>query len=291
MLRIAVTGLKGQLAESLAERAQAAGTIAVVRLGRPALDLAHPADFARTIGAAKPDVVVNAAAYTAVDRAESEPEATFAINRDGAGAVATAAAALGLPLIHVSTDYVFDGSKETPYREDDTPAPTGVYGASKLAGEQAVRQAQPRHIIMRTAWVYSPFGHNFLKTMLRLAAERDEIRVVDDQLGNPTSALDLADSVLAAAHLMVVRDDMAGTFHVAGRGEASWAQFAAHIMETSRRMGGPSARITAITTRDYPTPTRRPQNSRLDCSKFEQIIGKPLPDWQSSSAACIARLL
>ncbi|TIU32042.1 MAG: dTDP-4-dehydrorhamnose reductase, partial [Mesorhizobium sp.] len=189
-MRLVVTGRDGQVAASLLEAGQAAAGVEVIAIGRPQLDLARPDTVIEAIAAAKPDIVVSAAAYTAVDQAEDEPDLAFAVNAVGAGKVAQAASRLGVPVIHLSTDYVFDGTKDAAYVETDATAPRSVYGASKLAGEQAVASANPHHLILRTAWVYSPFGKNFVKTMLRLAADRDEIAVVADQWGNPTSALD-----------------------------------------------------------------------------------------------------
>ncbi|RUV09947.1 dTDP-4-dehydrorhamnose reductase, partial [Mesorhizobium sp. M7A.T.Ca.TU.009.01.3.1] len=194
-MRLVVTGRDGQVAASLLEAGQAAAGVEVIAIGRPQLDLARPDTVIEAIAAAKPDIVVSAAAYTAVDQAEDEPDLAFAVNAAGAGEVAQAASRLGVPVIHLSTDYVFDGTKDAAYVETDATAPRSVYGASKLAGEQAVASANPRHLILRTAWVYSPFGKNFVKTMLRLAADRDEIAVVADQWGNPTSALDIADAI------------------------------------------------------------------------------------------------
>src|ERR1700757_3481567 len=201
-MRIAVTGKAGQVVTSLKERGALLGH-EIVAVGRPELDLARPETIAPVLRAAKPDVVVSAAAWTAVDKAEAEREAAFAANVGGAGAVAAAAAALGVPLIHLSTDYVFDGTKQAPYVETDPVAPLGVYGASKEAGERAVLAAHPGAVILRTAWVYSPFGANFVKTMLRLAETREEVGVVADQRGNPTSALDIADGVIALAERLV----------------------------------------------------------------------------------------
>jgi len=201
-MRIAVTGQAGQVVTSLIERGQAAGH-EVIAIGRPALDLADPASVVRALEAAKPDAIVSAAAYTAVDKAETESDLAHAVNGAGAGAVAQAAKALGVPLIHISTDYVFDGTLDRPYRESDPTGPTGVYGASKLAGEQAVLATHDDSAVLRVAWVYSPFGSNFVKTMLRLAADRDALSVVADQVGNPTSALDIADAILLVATNMV----------------------------------------------------------------------------------------
>lgn len=269
----------------------ASGRGEVVLAGRPELDLAAPMNVAKVIEKLAPDVVINAAAYTMVDRAESERDLAFAINRDGARAVAMATAELGLPLVHLSTDYVFRGDKESSYVEDDAPNPQSVYGLSKLAGEEAVAAVQPRHTIVRTAWVYSSFGTNFVKAMLRLAQTKDKIGVVADQLGNPTSALDLADGLMAMASRMAADSQFSGVYHVTGGGETSWFGFARHIFEISRGMGGPSAEVYPIATADYPTAARRPLNSRLDCSKFARDLGLTLPQWRPASAACIAELL
>ncbi len=293
-MRIVVTGGPGQLVLSLLERG-AARDVEIIAVGPPELDLSAPDDervFA-ALAAAHPDVIVNAAAHTAVDKAESERELAFAINADGAGAVARAAARLGVPLVHVSTDYVFSGDKPEPYTEGDAPAPTGVYGASKLAGEQAVLASGADAAILRTAWVYSPFGANFIKTMLRLAETRDELGVVADQRGNPTSALDLADAVLTVAGNLKsgAAPELRGVFHATGSGEASWADFAEAIFAAAAAQGGRSARVKRITTAEYPTPARRPANSRLDCSRLAQCHGVRLPDWHGSTAAVVVRLV
>lgn len=290
-MRIAVTGKTGQVVTSLIERAGKGVTI--IPLGRPEMDLANQATIAPALAAARADVVVSAAAYTAVDRAESEAEAAFAVNATGAGGVAAAASALGLPLIHISTDYVFDGSKSEAYCEGDPVAPLGVYGASKLAGEQAVIKNAPDAVILRTAWVYSPFGANFVKTMLRLAETRDELGVVADQIGNPTSALDIADAVLAIAQRLCREPAQAprGTFHMTGGGEASWADLAEAIFAISAECGGPSARVRRISTADYPTPAARPANSRLDATRLHQSYGLRLPDWRASLASTVTRLV
>jgi len=293
-LRLAVTGNSGQLASSLIEAGARAG-VEIIPIGRPQLDLAgSAASIAAALAAAAPDLIVSAAAYTAVDRAETERELAFAVNATGAGAVATAAASLGVPIIHISTDYVFDGSKSTPYVEADLTAPLGVYGASKLAGEQAVAAATPNHAILRTAWVYSPFGNNFLRTMLRLAGDRDELRVVADQHGNPTSALDLAEAILTVArNLLAAPGDgnLRGVFHATGSGEASWAEFAAAIFQNSAALGGPHAKVTPIPATAYPTPAARPANSRLDNTRLNTAHGVRLPDWRQSTEQVVTRLL
>ena len=292
-MRIAVTGKDGQVVRSLIERGALAGHD-IGPLGRPELDLADGADaIIAAIEAAQPEVIVSAAAYTAVDKAEAEHDLAFAINETGAAAVAAGAHRLGVPLIHLSTDYVFDGVKRDPYAETDQTGPTGVYGASKLAGEHAVLAAHDNVAILRTAWVFSPFGANFVKTMLRLARERDEVAVVADQRGNPTSALDIADGIIAVAANLAAGDDpgQRGIFHMAGSGEASWAEFAEAIFEASAAAGGPSARVKPIGTADYPTPAKRPANSRLAGGKLALEHGVRLPDWRQSTANIVARLI
>ncbi|MBZ9940481.1 dTDP-4-dehydrorhamnose reductase [Mesorhizobium sp. BR1-1-13] len=292
-MRLVVTGREGQVAASLLEAGRGREDVEVVAIGRPQLDLARPGTVIEAITAAKPDIVVSAAAYTAVDQAEDEPELAFAVNAAGAGEVAQAAARLGVPVIHLSTDYVFDGTKDGPYLETDATAPIGVYGASKLAGEEAVASANPRHLILRTAWVYSPFGKNFVKTMLRLAGDRDEIPVVADQWGNPTSALDIADAILHAAARLHRNEDFAawGIYHLAGTGETNWSGFARYILDTSGGLGGPSARVRDIAAKDYPTKARRPANSRLSSAKFASVFGWSAPVLQKSAREVIRRLL
>src|SRR6202046_459850 len=228
-MRIAVTGSKGQVATSLLERGRAKAE--VVALGRPAFDLTDRGAVLAGLDAARPPVEIDAAAYTAGDKAETEEPAAVRVNGDGAGHVAEAAARLGVPLLHLSTDYVFDGALDRPYREDDPTAPAGAYGRSKLAGEKRVAERCENSVILRTAWVYSPFGANFVRTMLRLNETRDEVGVVADQCGNPTSALDIADALVAIA--AKVKDDsspaLRGVFHMTGSGEATWADFAEAI--------------------------------------------------------------
>ncbi|WP_332699437.1 dTDP-4-dehydrorhamnose reductase [Devosia sp.] len=292
-MRLVVTGKSGQVATALAERGRAAG-IAVIAVGRPEFDLSQAEDAETVLSQAKPDVVVSAAAYTAVDRAETDADAAWAINATAPGHLAAAAARLGVPIVHLSTDYVFEGSKPTPYVETDTTGPLGVYGASKLGGEQAVARATDDYAILRTAWVYSPFGNNFLKTMLRLGADRPELRVVDDQVGNPTSALDIADAVIGVARNLMARPDEAslrGIFHMTGSGEGSWADFACEIFARSAELGGPSPRVTRIATADYPTPARRPANSRMSSALLAKVHGIVMPDWKRSTADTVKRLV
>jgi dTDP-4-dehydrorhamnose reductase len=291
MMRIAVTGSRGQVATSLLERAGLRAE--VVALGRPAFDLADRPTVLAGLDAARPDVVVNAAAYTGVDKAEAEEATAVRVNAEGAGNVAEAAARLGVPLLHLSTDYVFDGALDRPYREDDPTGPTGAYGRSKLAGEKLVAERCEDSVILRTAWVYSPFGANFVRTMLRLNETRDEVGVVADQRGNPTSALDIADALLTVA-TRVKNDDssaLRGVFHMTGSGEATWADFAEAIFQEAAARGRRLTHVKRIATAEYPTPARRPANSRLDNEKLTRVYGLRLPEWRQSVAECCDHLL
>jgi dTDP-4-dehydrorhamnose reductase len=291
-IRIAVTGKHGQVVRALVEAGPALG-IEVITVGRPELDLAVSKTVQPVLTAAEPDLVVNAASYTAVDKAEQEPEQANAVNATGAGAVAAAACVLGVPLIHLSTDYVFDGSKPTPYVEEDPVTPSNVYGASKLAGEQAVAAATPNHVILRTAWVYSPFGKNFVRTMLALAQCRNEVRVVADQHGCPTYAPDIAVAIVAIAQNLLNKPDdhrLRGLFHLAGSEETSWADFAAAIFDFVAANGMHKPLVIPIPSVDYPTAAYRPKNSRLDCSKLERLHGVLLPSWRASLTTCLKHL-
>ncbi|MFH0343379.1 MAG: dTDP-4-dehydrorhamnose reductase [Chromatiales bacterium] len=293
-MKIAVTGLRGQVVTSLLERSLYWADIEIVPLGRPELDLSDAETIVPALAQAEPDIIVSAAAYTAVDRAATEERQAFAVNGAAPGVIAGAATTLSVPLIHLSTDYVFDGGKAGSYAETDATNPLGVYGASKFAGEQAVAAGTEDHVILRTAWVYSPFGHNFLKTMLRLARERHELRVVEDQLGNPTSAMDIADAVLSIARQLMANPNSAalrGIFHMTGAGDASWADFASEILSVSANAGGPVAAVHPIRSSEYPTLAPRPMNSRLCCDKFADAYGLRLPDWRISTADVVARLL
>lgn len=290
-MRMFVTGATGQIVTALRE---GAGECEVITVGRPRLDLADPPSIAPVIAARRPDIVVNAAAYTAVDQAESDWAAALAINGEGAGAVARAAAGIGVPVIHISTDYVFDGTKTSPYGETDPVAPVNAYGRSKLAGEEAVAAANADHVILRTAWVYAAEGKNFLRTMLRLAETRPDIGVVADQRGVPNYAPDLAAAIMAVARNMIAhpaRKDMRGIFHLSAAGSVSWADFAQEIFRQSALRGGPSAAIKPLTTADYPTPARRPANSRLDSAKLQRVHDVSLPDWRDAVARCMDRIL
>ena len=247
-------------------------------------DLARPEELQATVRVLKPDVIVNAAAYTAVDRAESEPDAARAINAEAPGGLATVCAELGARLVHYSTDYVFDGSGDRRWREDDPTGPLCVYGSTKLEGERRIRASGCRHLILRTSWVYAQRGTNFAKTMLRLARERDVLKVIDDQVGAPTGADLLADATAHAVKSLEAHPGLAGTYHVAAAGETSWFEYARFVVEGARARGwalkaAPEG-IHPVPTAAYPTAARRPLNSRLDCARFEQAFGLRLPSWQ-----------
>jgi dTDP-4-dehydrorhamnose reductase len=291
--RMVVTGREGQVVRSLLERGALNDRFEIVVLSRPEIDLRNPDGVDVALRLAQPDIIVSAAAYTAVDRAETEEAEAHAINAIAPGRIASVAAGLGIPVIHLSTDYVFDGKKPGPYLETDPVGPSSAYGRTKLAGERAVAEATDNHVILRTAWVYSPFGRNFLKTMLTLAESRDQINVVDDQRGNPTSALDIADGILAVAGNLLDSDapQLRGIFHMTGSGSASWADFAAEIFAASAKQGGPSTAVGRIPSSAYPTPARRPANSQLDCGKLERVHGVRLDDWKCAAAETVARLV
>jgi dTDP-4-dehydrorhamnose reductase len=290
-MRIAVTGKQGQVVSALIERGAAAG-VEIVAVGRPELDLADRASILSALSSIRPDAVVSAAAYTAVDKAESEPDLAFAVNAEGPAAIAEITARLGIPIVHLSTDYVFPGDKPDAYVETDATGPTSIYGRSKLAGEERIAAANPNHAILRTAWVYSPFGANFVKTMLRLAESRDAINVVADQKGTPTSAFDIADAVIAIARRLAedVDPSLRGVFHLTGGGEATWADFAETIFVDLAAQGGKKVSVGRITTADYPTPAKRPANSRLSNEKLRQAYGIVLPDWKVSTQVVLDRL-
>jgi dTDP-4-dehydrorhamnose reductase len=292
LMRLLIAGAQGQLARAMIELAPAAADVTAFAVGRPALDLTAPASVLSALADFKPDVIVNAAAYTAVDRAETEPEAAMALNADGPARLAEAAARRGAVLVHISTDCVFDGAKSTPYVEDDPTGPLGAYGRSKLAGEEAVRAAAERHIILRTSWVFSPYGNNFVRTILRSVGERDELHVVDDRIGCPTYAPHLAMAILDIARVVTTAQggDAWGTYHAAGTGSTTWCGFAREIMRLTAANGRPSVPVVPITTAEYPTAAMRPANSRLDGSKLLHSFGISLPPWQEGLADCIQRL-
>lgn len=293
-MRLLIAGSHGQVARAFLDVAPSAPDIEACAIGRPGLDICHSPTIERALSDIKPSLVINAAAYTAVDLAEDEPEKARALNRDGAEMLAAAAARRGVPIIHLSTDYVFDGRKSAPYLEGDAPAPQSVYGRTKLEGEVAVAAANPQHIILRTAWVYSPFGKNFVKTILAHAAKGSDLRVVNDQVGSPTYAPHLVDAILGIARTICAGggDGIAwGVYHAAGSGEASWFDVAREALQQSTASGGPDTALSAIPTSGYPTRAVRPQNSRLDCAKLATSFGITLPIWQTGVRACVTRLL
>jgi dTDP-4-dehydrorhamnose reductase len=288
-MRILIAGREGQLARALLARLGPEGHV-ITALEPPELDLASRDSIAAAMDAAKPDLVINAAAYTAVDRAEDQAESARAVNATGAGWLAEAAAARGAPFVHVSTDYVFAGDKGSPYVETDPVDPLGVYGATKEEGERLVRAANPRSVVIRTAWVCSADGANFVKTMLRLAGERDEIRVVADQHGAPTFAADLADAIARMMpRLMAAQrgDEAFGIFHLSGAPHTTWHGFTAEILAQAGRRGHPVPRLTPIATSDYPTKAQRPADGRLDCSKITRAHGIAPADWRVSLGRCL----
>jgi len=290
-VRILVTGREGQLARSLAAEAAKRSDVKLVTIGRPSLDLTRPETVHRVIADARPDIVVSAAAYTAVDQAEDEQALARAINADGAKAVAEAAYQCAAPVIHLSTDFVFAGDTLTAYTEEDTPSPKNVYGQTKLEGELLVALANPKHIILRTAWVFSPFGRNFVSTMLSFARERESIAVVADQWGNPTSALELARAILHIATRLGTTNPPYGVYHLAGTGDVNWSGFARAVFAESCAVGGPAADVIDIASRAYPTRASRPADSRLSCDKFNAAFDWQLPHWQQSVGEVVARLL
>lgn len=291
--RILVIGREGQVARSFADL----GRAHILCVGRPDVDVVDLDSLRRAVERVKPDVVVNPAAYTAVDKAESDEALAFAVNEAGARNAARAAAEAGLPIVHLSTDYVFDGEKAAPYEPGDQPGPINAYGRSKLAGERAVAEANPRHAVVRTAWVYSPYGTNFVKTMLRLGRERDVLSVVDDQRGSPTAASDIAEVVAtiaeraAAATIAAKAADAWGVYHLAGADDVSWFGFAETIFAASAARGGPSPALRPIATRDYPTPARRAADTRLATSGHGLMRGLAVPGFRSRIDALVGRLL
>jgi dTDP-4-dehydrorhamnose reductase len=285
---IVIIGSNGQLGWELVKRAEHRGYEALA-LDFPEIDITQPASIKGNLSSKKLSVVINAAAYTAVDRAETEPAQAYAVNRDGSANLADFCEQAALPLIHVSTDYVFDGSKTGPYTEADPVAPLGVYGQSKEAGETEVRRRIQKHLIIRTAWLYGVHGQNFVKTMLRLGKERDIIEVVEDQTGCPTYAADLADAILLMTdHSLSGKKISWGTYHYSGRGFATWHGFAEAIFKIAEKYETFSVReVIPIASDEYPTPVKRPANSVLDCSKIERNFGICPRSWIKSLADMI----
>jgi dTDP-4-dehydrorhamnose reductase len=285
-MKILITGSTGQLSREL--QLALAGEGKVLALGHRAMDLAEPAQIRQQVRLLRPDLIINAAAYTAVDAAQDDRERAFAINATGPGVLAEEAASLGVPLIHYSTDYVFDGRKTEPYHEDDRPAPLSVYGASKLAGEQAIQAVGGEHLILRTSWVYSLHGRNFLLTMQRLMQERDSLAVVDDEIGAPTWAGTIA--AVTVEMLRKRRTDSggpSGIYNLTAAGETSWYGFACLIAEDLQRQGLLRATVEPIQSADYPTAAQRPLSSRLSCARLQREWQIDLPDWDVALQQCL----
>lgn len=294
-MRLLITGWQGQLAQALVAQALRRGDIEACAFGRPALDLCSLPTIERSMAEVRPTLVINTAAYTAVDAAETDEAAAFALNAEGAGQIARAAAQRGVPIVHISTDYVYDGAKTSAYVESDPTNPINVYGRSKLAGELAVSAANPAHVILRTSWVYSATGKNFVKTMLRLAADRPEVSVVADQTGCPTFAPHLAEAILEVARELSSPAERGqasrwGIYHAAGAGTTNWCAFASEVFAQAGRRGAKVPEVRAITTAQYPTPARRPANSELDCRRLADAFGVRQPDWRLGVIACLDEL-
>ena len=279
-MNILVFGKNGQVARELA------GLDGVTCLDRNVADLSDPAACAAAIERHGPDAVINAAAYTAVDKAESEEAQAQVINSEAPGAMARTCAALGIPLVHISTDYVFEGSGTAPWQPSDPTGPLGAYGRTKLAGEEAVRAAEGTYAILRTSWVVSAHGNNFVKTMLRLGAERDVLTIVADQIGGPTGAREIAEACHTMAQQLITHPEKSGTYHFSGTEDCSWADFAREIFAQS----GITCDVTDIPTSEFPTPAVRPPNSRMDCSLTQATFGLQRPQWKLSLATILKDL-
>lgn len=289
---ILVAGKSGQVGQCLS-RLGSRGDSRLLVAGRPDFDIEDAASIDCKLSRVEPAVVINVAAYTAVDKAETEPERCFAVNRDGAARLAAAAWRSGASFIQISTDYVFDGQKPSPYLEVDSAGPLSVYGRSKLEGEQAILAAHPQAVIVRTSWIYSMFGSNFLKTMLQLARSRPVLRIVDDQHGCPTSAHELASALFTIASKLLDEgaERYAGLYHLSGTGQTSWYGLAVEIFSNAKRRGWLIPRLEPISTAEYSTPARRPHNSVLDCTKADRVFGVKLAPWSSSVRDCIDQLI
>ncbi|MCF6236217.1 MAG: dTDP-4-dehydrorhamnose reductase [Gammaproteobacteria bacterium] len=286
-MRILITGCNGQVGTELVKQGQALNH-EIVAFDQDRLDITQADSVQKIVNEHQPDIIVNAAAYTAVDKAEQEIEVAYAVNKEGATNLAVISQALNIPLFHISTDYIFDGKKQQAYKEDDPASPTGVYGQSKWQGEQAIREILKKYIILRVSWVFATEGNNFVKTMFRLAIERDEISVVADQHGGPTCAADIASTLLKLAEQALSEKDQTsfpwGTYHYSGTPTTTWHGFAEKILTQGKKMGLIKIipKLNAITTADYPTPAVRPENSKLDCSKIKKIFDIEQPDWQAA---------
>lgn len=293
-MRLLIAGWHGQVARAVIEAAPSLPYIKALACGRAALDVRDPRSIERAFSDILPDVVINTAAYTAVDQAETDAEAAFALNREGARFLARAAARREVPIVHLSTHYVFDGTKQAPYAESDEPSPVTVFGRSKLEGENAVREANPHHVIVRTGWVFGAMGRNFATNIVQAAETGEPLRVVDDQHGNPTYAPHLASALLDVAHRIAAGPAEPlpwGTYHAAGSGVTTWFGLAKEILARARLPGAGQIDITPIHSADFPKAASRPKNSALDCTRFRDAFGLHLPAWQQGVEACVARQL
>lgn len=290
-MTLLVVGRSGQLARALSEAAEERG-YAFVAIGREEADLLRPGAVGGAIARLAPQLVINTAAYTAVDAAEGDPGLALRLNAEGAGEIAQAARGVGAQLIHVSTDYVFDGRGDRPYREEDPANPLSVYGRTKLAGEAQVRAAHPDALIVRTAWLHGPHGRNFVRTMLNLARDGKPVRVVADQRGSPTAALDLASALLGVAVRWAEgeRTGQGETLHLAGAGMASWHELALAVFTEARAIGAPAVDPVPIPSSEHPTAAPRPAFSALDCGRWARLFGTALPPWREGVARSVARL-
>ena len=283
-MKILIAGKNGQVGRCLVDQLSTMSDVTLLALDREQLDITDPVQVNRIVTEFQPNIIINAAAYTAVDKAEQESELAYAINRDGPQNLALAANKVNAAIIHISTDYVFDGDSAESYVESDNTAPQGEYGRSKLAGEQAVAQACPKHIIVRTAWVFGEHGNNFVKTMLRLAKTRDTLGVVADQFGGPTYAGDIAKAIVAISKQIIDGNKAYGVYHYSGFPHVSWHTFAEKIFNIALEQGvlKQSIQVNPIMTQDYPTPAKRPANSRLNCYKIDSAFGIHQSDWQGA---------
>lgn len=283
-MKILITGAQGQVGKELFAIVQQQG-FDVIAAGRHELDITQRERVEEIIALQSPDIVINAAAYTAVDKAEEEQDIAYAINRDGASHLASISARQNIPLLHISTDYVFDGTKDSAYSEDDAVSPLGVYGISKYQGEEAIRKTCPQHIILRVAWVFGAQGNNFVKTMLRLGKDRNELNVVSDQFGGPSPAKNIAETLISLAKQYQQENSLAwGTYHYCGTEKTNWCDFSKEIFKQAKEQGliKKEIKVNAITTAEYPIPAKRPQNSMLDCAKIKNTFGIEMPNWKKA---------
>ncbi len=293
-MRILAAGWHGQIARAFMQTAPGRTDITAFAIGRPGLDICDPRSIERALGDIQPDVLINLAGYTDVDGAESEPELAYALNSTGARLLAEAAARRQVPIIHISTSYVFDGAKSSAYIETDCTQPSTVYGKSRLAGELAVQTANPKHVILRSEWIFSPFSRCFVSNILQRAQLGVPLKVVSDQYGNPTYAPHLVDAILAVALQLTARPEEEkpwGIYHAAGTGAATWYDIAREVLTASEPLAKLSVSLEPIPSADYPTRSARSPNSRLDCTKLERTFGVKLPAWQTGVRECVERLL